>query len=354
MTTGTKNLSMRQTENQYTAIDLARFICALLVVVIHTSPLESVSAVAHFIVENIVARVAVPLFFAISGFLFFGKQDYSGGKISGDRDNLRRLLSFCKRNTALYLGWAAVYLAVVYLPMWYRSGWWGLHAVKDAMAALLFSGIHYHLWYLLATIYAVPFLYLLLYLFPLKKVCRMAALLWIGECLTYSYAWLGTDRLPVVAFLLSRMPVVFDAAFRAVPLLTAGAVIARNPPDWSRKKTYFLCAAAFLFCAAEATALHVFSPNENQYSYVFSTPLLAFSWLFCILRVKSSRIPEIGARVLRNMSLTIYCIHPLIIEAADACGISGGWRKWLAVTVISVAISAAYVWFRIGFRENRR
>jgi serine/alanine racemase len=126
-------MSHRQNVKQYIAIDLAKFLCSLLVVVIHTSPLKDVSEPACFVLDNILARVAVPLFFAISGFLFFGKLDYYNGKISGSKDNLRRLLFYCKRNTALYLGWSAVYFAVVYLPMWYRTGWWGIHVVKDAL-----------------------------------------------------------------------------------------------------------------------------------------------------------------------------------------------------------------------------
>jgi surface polysaccharide O-acyltransferase-like enzyme len=202
-------------------------------------------------------------------------------------------------------------------------------------------------------IYAVPLLYVLLRLLPLNKVCWIATLLWIGECLTYSYAWIGSSRLPLVSFVLARMPIVFDAAFRAVPLLTAGAVIALNPPEWYRKKTYFLCAAAFLSCAAEATALYMFSPNEDKYSYLFSTPMLAFSWLFCIIQARDGWIPKAGAGMLRNMSLTIYCIHPLVIEAVKTCGVSGGIRKWLVVTILSVALAAVYALLRTCNRKNR-
>lgn len=347
-------MNHKQTVKQFTAIDLAKFICSLLVVFIHTTPLVNISEAANFFATNILARVAVPLFFAISGFLFFGKLSYCNEKISGDGDNLRRLLSYCKRNTLLYLGWSVVYLAVIYIPMWHRTGWWDIHVVKDALASLLFSGIHYHLWYLLAMIYAIPLLYAMLRLLSRKKVRWIAAILWVGECLTYSYSWIFPDSFPLVSFLLSRMPIVFDAGFRAVPLLFVGAVIALDPPDWNRKKTYILCTVSFLMCAVEATALHLYSPNTNQYSYLFSTPLLAFSWLFCIVQFGQDLLPEAGARLLRNMSLTIYCFHPLIIEAVDVWGIPGGVLKWLTVTALSAAISAAYAWFQIPNRKNGR
>ena len=48
-------------------LDLFRLIAAFLVVAIHTSPLESVSAEADFFLTRIVARVAVPFFFMVTG-----------------------------------------------------------------------------------------------------------------------------------------------------------------------------------------------------------------------------------------------------------------------------------------------
>lgn len=115
-----------------------------------------------------------------------------------------------------------------------------------------------------------------------------------------------------------------------------------------------ICAVAFLFCAAEATALYNFSPNEDKYSYLFSTPLLAFSWLFRIIQVRKGALPEVGSRLLRDMSLTIYCIHPLVIEIVNVCSVLAGIGKWLVVTILSVAISAVYAWLRIDIRKNRR
>lgn len=43
-------------------IDYFRFIAALLIVAIHTSPLSSFSETGNFIFTRIVARVAVPVF----------------------------------------------------------------------------------------------------------------------------------------------------------------------------------------------------------------------------------------------------------------------------------------------------
>ena len=59
----------------YYALDVAKLICALLVICIHTGPLLDISSDANFVLVQVLARLAVPLFFVISGFLFFQKID---------------------------------------------------------------------------------------------------------------------------------------------------------------------------------------------------------------------------------------------------------------------------------------
>ena len=58
---------MRQKKN-YGAIDNFRFLAALLIVAIHTSPLASFSGTADFLVTYCFGRIAVPFFFMVTGF----------------------------------------------------------------------------------------------------------------------------------------------------------------------------------------------------------------------------------------------------------------------------------------------
>ena len=63
---------MKTGNKSYTGIDFFRFVAALLIIAIHTSPLTSLGAgfgtTGDFILTRIVARVAVPFFFMTSGF----------------------------------------------------------------------------------------------------------------------------------------------------------------------------------------------------------------------------------------------------------------------------------------------
>lgn len=343
----TQKLNMR---TDYPNLDLAKFVCALLVVVIHTSPLDNTSALAGFYLDDVIARIAVPLFFAISGFLFFRSIVFENGRIVRSRSNFRRLLRVTWKNLRLYIIWSLIYL-VILLPEWHKTGWWGLHAVKDWFHSFLLIGSYYHLWYLLALIAALPALYLLLLAIPVTKIWIIAAGLWIMECLTYSYSWIGVDRIPIVVFVSEKMPVVFDAAFRAVPLMAIGAVMSQRN---GKSAQMTVCIGAFFLCAVEASMLYFFTPNESKYSYLLTTPLLTVAVMTVLIYGKQISMQEKWQYRLRDMSLMIYCLHPMLCYAFKQWGIDTGLILWLSVTVLSVGI--AYLWsvLKASFIKQKR
>ena len=87
------------------ALDHFRLLAALLVICNHTSPLDSLSPEADFWLTRVLARVAVPFFFMVSGYFLARKNWAHTGR-------------FLKRTALIYA--AAV---VIYLPLnWYNGG----------------------------------------------------------------------------------------------------------------------------------------------------------------------------------------------------------------------------------------
>ena len=76
----------------------ARVIC------IHASPADGASAWVRFYVTDVMARIAVPLFYGMTGYLFFGRLLYENGRIKACTENRRRLLRQTLRTATLYLG----------------------------------------------------------------------------------------------------------------------------------------------------------------------------------------------------------------------------------------------------------
>ena len=78
--------------SQNCGIDIAKFLCAILVVAIHTHPLQYGTTLDYYF--NCFCRIAVPFFFVSSSYFYYTK----GGQIV---KSLRRLL-------ILYMCWFVV------------------------------------------------------------------------------------------------------------------------------------------------------------------------------------------------------------------------------------------------------
>ena len=329
----------------YPNIDIAKFICSFLIVFIHTAPLKNISEIADFFTAHVLARVAVPLFFAISGFLFFSKLEFENGKIAKTAANFKRMLRYWKSSAILYFGWSAFYIVFAQIPLWYRIGWWGTYVIKDCICSIFFTGSYYHLWYLLTLVYAIPILFFVLQRVNWRAVGILSVFLWLCECLVYSYSWLGIDGIPLFGFVNSRLPILLHTTFRAIPLLVTGLVLSQWKPNMKGASSLWAAAIAFLLCAAEATILRFFTPNSGMYSYLFFTPFLAFTCLLVLIG-ENRQISVPHPWVLRKSSLVIYCVHPIIINHLNHLGVTAGIPLFFATTVLSLL--AALVWCLIS------
>lgn len=212
----------------------------------------------------------------------------------------------------------------------------------DYILGLVTKGTYFHLWYLLATLYAIPLLYLLVKRDSPRLMLGVCCLCWLAECLTYSYSWVGIDQIPVLMSLLGRFSGVCDGVFRALPLMLVGVFCLKNASShpagyWGKRAL-----VAFLLLCAEASALYFVSPNDQLYSYLFTTPFFTYYSLCFLLNwdFKFSRAE--WAVHLRKASLMIYCIHPFFDHFVERTAIASGIPAWLAVTVLATGFSLAY------------
>lgn len=331
---------MLKAKTNYPNLDIAKLVCALLVIVIHTSPLAQTAPEINFFLVDVLSRVAVPLFFVMSGFLLLGPMQYENGKLSATRENFYRICRYWCKTALLYGGWSLAYLLIIKIPMWYDTGWWGPYVIKDAAAAVLFVGTHYHLWYLLAVLYVVPLLYLLQRCFGEKELLLITALLWVCECLTYSYTWLGTNRIALFVWFSQKVPIIFDAIFRALPLMLLGGIAARHHQRCSAYRAGMLALTAFFICAMEVYILRAFTPNSQSFSYLIFTPFMAWWLLRFLLSAPSCGLRPYRQTMCRNMSTIIYCLHPMIIDLMSKWFKISGLALWLVVTLLSVLLAA--------------
>ena len=139
---------------QYKSLDVAKFICAILIIILHTAPFSSYSKILTFGFRNIITVIAVPFFFVTSGFLAFKKADNLNQQ---ERDSY--IKAYLRRLIIMYLIWSAVYFAFVVIK-WNRKGF-SASLVFEYIRDFFFEGSYSTIWFLPALISAVFLVYLL-------------------------------------------------------------------------------------------------------------------------------------------------------------------------------------------------
>ena len=305
-------------------VDVAKYIAALLVVGIHTSLFSDVNETLYFVVVHIICRTAVPFFAICTGY-------YIGCRLEGfaqrrqDVSFKDLLLPQWKRVIKLYMIWTCLYL-LFSIPFWIETGWFSLMAFVDFSLAALTSGSHYHLWYLLYLIYAMPLMYLLVKWIPDKHQPWLIAVLWIWAVINYTYKTLLPEVVRSVAAPLGR--------FSLLPILPTLLLLGVYISGEKRKpiRAYLIgFSASFVLLSVEAFMLKKMGIVAVSY-IVFTLPTMYFLF-HIILEVRLPISPE-RAGFLGAISTFVYCVHPMFIETM------GRKIESSVLTYLFVAVSA--------------
>lgn len=133
--------------SRYACIDVAKLVAALLVVSIHTEPCQGL---AHVVLIDILARMAVPFFFVASAFFFFRKPVSE-----------RRVSHYVKRMAVLYAFWFIVESPITFLHFFLEQGGSLPEKMMLLFRSFLLGSTFSGSWFLMALLISIPFLHLL-------------------------------------------------------------------------------------------------------------------------------------------------------------------------------------------------
>lgn len=361
-------------EKSYTGIDCFRLAAALLIITIHTSPLAGFSETADFILTRIFARVAVPFFFVTSGFFLISRYNYQIGKLSA-----------FVRKTAMIYG-AAILL---YIPVNLYNGYFKMeNLLPNLIKDIVFDGTLYHLWYLPASILGGAIAWYLVKKLDYQKAFAVAAVLYlIGLFGDSYYGVIGSISVcsSFYALIFQVSDYTRNGIFFAPVFFVMGGFIADQREETAWKK--LVCSHSEQECAAgsskidllhenrilwngigmgltlalmlaEGLTLHHFQVQRHDSMYVFLLPCVYFLFLL-LLQFRGNRYVW-----LRDVSLIIYLIHPMMIVVIrlaaklfhlQALLVDNSVIHFLAVTAASAAFSVAAValWHRLGQKRKK-
>ncbi|MGL5541395.1 MAG: acyltransferase family protein [Erysipelotrichaceae bacterium] len=327
------------------SFDITKFIMALLVVAIHTGPLLEVAPAANFILVQGFARLAVPFFFATSGYLLFRKLD-PNDSFQGNK-NRSIVWSYLKKLLQMYLAYSLLYLPLVILS-WLNGGF-DLSSILRLVRDFLFTGTWYHLWYFPALFFAVASIFWLKQKSNWKGIAMLTLGLYVFGMLGNLYSSWFTS-IPLLDSLFSIYTAVFvttrNGLFFGMAFVAMGAFLATHPLPNAKKTLQGLGISLVLLTLEIAFLVQMELMHDLASMYFFLLPTIYFllAWL-----LRQNVTPFKGALFLRRSSILIYGLHIWVIQVllATSSFLSiplSNVTLFGATVLLSLATSAILIW----------
>lgn len=308
-------------------LDVTKFVLSIMVVGIHT--LGKYGIYPLF-------RIAVPLFFMISSYLFFSNSEKRG--------NIGFLKKFCIRNLKLYCFWFIV-LMPVFLPLGgYLTGNL-LFNVFKLIIKVFFGSTFTASWYISALVIGMCFVFACdKFKIDYRIVLGFTFLIYVICCLNSNYRNLMADDSIIVMINRIYPGTIYNGFLAGLFWISLGYVFACKGKICNRKKSKIGLIVSILLLEGEyfiVTKYHLAVDNDCYFMlvpvcYFIFDNLISCEW-------KSKRI---DVKVLRKYSTIIYCVHGSvavlienywIIETNLLCCI----LKFVIVLIISICIAYA-------------
>lgn len=283
--------------NRLNWIDNLRAIACIMVVMIHSTSYYVVTGLSvgemNWSVANLLnsaSRVCVPLFFMISGYLFFGEK-------SARKKHFLRI-TLCVLFYSL--------ISLIYIAVFTRIGFW------PSLKSLLLKPVFYHLWFF----YAIIVIYLLSPLIAVKPASTgyLAAIVVILGVVAnphmVSLSWHGVHLLPV------NLYVVGDTFYYLLYALMGRAIgmldTERRGVSWAAALIFFATIIAIALSTHRQTLIN---GNFADTFYAYCGPLVFIAALSLFVWCKNCltfTLPSL--RLIAENSLAIYGFHAVIIN----------------------------------------
>ncbi|MGN0670721.1 MAG: acyltransferase family protein [Oscillospiraceae bacterium] len=277
--------------NNFGATDYFRIIAAALVISIHAPAVPFLGDAGNLLLSGTFARLAVPFFFAVTGFFT-------------DLSSAAAVKKLLVKTALIYAAATAVYLP------------YGTYFAN--IKQILFDGTFYHLWYFPAVMMGAVIV------FWLKKLPTVPAV--VIASLLYTFGLCGDSYRNLANFIeplsktLDVLSNVFsftrNGLFFAPMFLLLGNILGnkvRRALDEKRSPiNLFIAIPCFLLSlgmlVSERFSLKeiTFAPNNNM--FISLVPCT----IFLLLILSAVRLKP--QPVLRQISMWIYIVHPIIID----------------------------------------
>lgn len=296
------------TKKEFYFADIFKFVCAILIIIIHTEPLKNLLPDVDFVLNKI-ARIAVPFFYCCTGYFVFRKFDENS-------INFNYIKKTCIKFLRLYIIWSIIYFPLSLREVLYRDEPLDKKILFLVKNFFMYSSFQ-HLWYLRAGFVALLII-LILFLLKLsfKKIFVLSGILFFIGLFEYSYKQFlkpVENIFPKVMEIATNIDNFFgntrNGLFFAFFFICLGIMFAWYPVKIKYPKTGFVISLVLMVLEAFFEEKHTFI---DRYDKFFLLPIVVYFLFYIVLNVNLPARPSY--LLLRNASMWIYFIHVYIIK----------------------------------------
>lgn len=329
----------------YWSLDIAKFLCAIMIISAHfASEWGSFPVVVDYAFSIYI--IAVPFFFACSGFLFFNKYF----SLNSKEEQKIYFIKYQKRLWTMYGVWTLVYLPFQ-VAVWIMKGEFVERLLRFIHSSLVIQ-TYATIWFIPALAVGIAATCFLVSKLGNKALFAVAAALYFFGMLGYTYNFLveGTVIGEFYDVYLLIFKTTRNGIFNAIPFVFMGYCISRKNVSPTRKSAvkYGLLACVFLLLVVLESFILKFKFNVTgmdigvflvPFTYCFIMALLNVSlkdrnlWLWC-----------------RKLSLLIFVAQrlflsaiPSVIYAPFEVLYSNPWIGLISVILITVGFSVCMI-----------
>ncbi len=342
-------------KNNY-GLDILKILMCFLVTLLHLRPFADYSVSADFFLTNIVTRVAVPTFFALSGYIFYIK-----GK---------RFRHYIQRMFVLYLGWTVLYLPQIIIDFHSEKYSCFNFGVKIAIFIRRFFLVSSwtQLWYFIASVYAMIIIWLLQKVLKIKWIFVIGIILcFLFACLEDCYKWIVVKTIPnpqriydILEQVRPYVGTIYGGVVEGVMYISGGMLLAKHREAidrlvknglYANGKLYASLIIGFFLLTVETIIDYFLGATSLSLMILIAPVCMILIILFASL--EKSLLSQEFSKILRLLSTLIYGFHGIFSfyiqkERVGVDSIS----FYIIIVLLSVLAGLLTIWVsqtKIGF-----
>ena len=314
--------------------DITKFVMALLVVAIHIPPADGELG---FIIVNVIARVADPMFFIITSYFFFAKIKKTGYKWG-------ILKNYIKRIAILYI--TAIF---IYSPMILSNCRQSCNSRREAILWLakmiLLQGPYGPLWFLTALFLAITLTFVFAKYLGCKITIIISFIFYLPAILFMEYGKIFANYVLIqyfTSFILRVFGWYANGLTFGFFFCAIGMAFAFEFKKGSLKKDLFFLILSFAALFTESHLVRRYGLGYDYWALLSLIPVCVFGMKVLI---ELSNPPYALAfvsrtKLLQEMSVLIFIFHILVRDLLNIIiGFSFSWWYYPPVTYSLVVVS---------------